>query len=45
MAYSPASPSFQRSPAEGNQISPTSPAYSPTSPAYSPSSPQFRTPP
>ncbi|KAG5945840.1 hypothetical protein E4U59_005038 [Claviceps monticola] len=36
-AYSPTSPSFQRSP--GNQQSPTSPSYSPTSPAFSPRTP------
>lgn len=36
-AYSPTSPSFQRSP--GAQQSPTSPSYSPTSPAFSPRTP------
>ncbi|KAK0731399.1 hypothetical protein B0H67DRAFT_479357 [Lasiosphaeris hirsuta] len=36
-AYSPTSPSFQRSP--GQQLSPTSPGYSPTSPSFSPRSP------
>lgn len=37
-AYSPTSPSFQRSP--GQQLSPTSPTgYSPTSPQYSPRTP------
>lgn len=36
-AYSPTSPSFQRSP--GQQMSPTSPGYSPTSPSFSPRTP------
>lgn len=36
-AYSPTSPSFQRSP--GAQQSPTSPSYSPTSPDFSPRTP------
>ncbi|KAK3336761.1 hypothetical protein B0T19DRAFT_50601 [Cercophora scortea] len=36
-AYSPTSPSFQRSP--GQQVSPTSPGYSPTSPSFSPRTP------
>ncbi|KAI5467275.1 hypothetical protein BGZ63DRAFT_418992 [Mariannaea sp. PMI_226] len=36
-AYSPTSPSFQRSP--GAQHSPTSPSYSPTSPSFSPRTP------
>jgi len=36
-AYSPTSPSFQRSP--GQQLSPTSPGYSPTSPSFSPRTP------
>ena len=36
-AYSPTSPSFQRSP--GQQASPTSPGYSPTSPSFSPRTP------
>lgn len=36
-AYSPTSPSFQRSP--GQQMSPTSPNYSPTSPTFSPRTP------
>jgi len=36
-AYSPTSPSFQRSP--GQQLSPTSPGYSPTSPQFSPRTP------
>lgn len=36
-AYSPTSPTYQRSPA--NNQSPTSPSYSPTSPQYSPQTP------
>ncbi|KAK0631761.1 hypothetical protein B0T14DRAFT_419738 [Immersiella caudata] len=36
-AYSPTSPSFQRSP--GQQGSPTSPGYSPTSPSFTPRTP------
>ncbi|KAK0666143.1 putative DNA-directed RNA polymerase II subunit RPB1 [Cercophora samala] len=36
-AYSPTSPTFQRSP--GQQMSPTSPGYSPTSPSFSPRTP------
>jgi DNA-directed RNA polymerase II subunit RPB1 len=36
-AYSPTSPSFQRSP--GQQQSPTSPGYSPTSPSFTPRTP------
>lgn len=36
-AYSPTSPTFQRSP--GQQQSPTSPGYSPTSPQFSPRTP------
>ncbi|PSR79676.1 hypothetical protein BD289DRAFT_485464 [Coniella lustricola] len=36
-AYSPTSPTYQRSP--GQNLSPTSPSYSPTSPNYSPRTP------
>lgn len=36
-AYSPTSPTYQRSP--GNNLSPTSPSYSPTSPQFSPRTP------